>query len=143
MIPDYISRKIRAVRALWFRKHYVVLDGRANSVTVSRRLYRHMMQPERTRTDIIVFRSGDTGLYGFALKEEFVSLLDVPCQTSPLQYNERYRKIGFRTDQPSVTAICTAYGCPVDRMVRLSVIPRHTAQGETFYEIQRPQHQKT
>lgn len=134
----YIKDKVRAAKGFCYRKYSVVLDGRANSVTISRAVYRHMMKAERACTDILMFKSSDTGLYSFALKEEFVSLLDVPCLTSPLQYNDKYHKIGFRTDHPSVTAICDDYGIPLDSMVRLSVFPRQTAQGETFYEIQRP-----
>lgn len=137
---DYISRKIRAMKALWFRRYYVVLDGRANSVTISRRLYRRIMQVERANTEVLVFRSNDTGQYAFCMREDFPTLMQTGSCFCQLQYNSQHHKIGFRTDQPSVTAICTAYGCPIDRMVRLSVIPRKTAQGETFFEIQRPQH---
>lgn len=131
----YLFNKIRG---FWFRKYYVTLDGRANSVTISKALYEHMMRYERTTTEILVFKSGDTKLYSFAMREDFVSLHKIQTYFSTLQYNERYEKIGFRTDHPSVTAILDDYGLPCDKMVRLSVIPRKTNTEVTFYEIQRP-----
>lgn len=136
----YLSNKIREIKGFWFRKYYVVLDGRANSVTISKSLYNHMMRYERNKsTEVLVFRSGDTKLYSFAMREDFPILLETQGYFCPLQYNEQYKKIGFRSDHPSVTAILDDYNLPLDRMVRLSVIPRKTGNGETFYEIQRPQ----
>lgn len=134
----FLSDIIRTAKALWYRNCYVVLDGRANSVTVSKALYGHMMRYERTSTDIFVFDCSDTYQYAFAMREDFEALRNSKAVFCQLQYNEKYHKIGFRSDRPSVTAICDNYNLPLDRMVRLSVIPRKTAQGETFYEIQRP-----
>lgn len=134
----FLSDSIRAVKALWYRNCYVVLDGRANSVTLSKALYGRMMRYERTDTGIFVFRSGDTGLYCFAMREDFEALRNSKTVFSQLQYNEQHHKIGFRSDRPSVTAVCDGYDVPLDRMVRLSVFPRKTGKGETFYEIQRP-----
>lgn len=135
----YLSNKIRAIKGLWYHKYFVVLDGRANSVTVSQSLYNHMMSVERTNSDVLVFKSSDTNQYCFCMREDFPMLMQANGCFCQLQYNERYRKIGFRSDRPSVTSICNDYDCPLDRMVRLSVLPRKTAQGEVFYEIQRPQ----
>lgn len=135
----YLSDKIRSIKGLWYHKYYVVLDGRANSVTISKALYDHMMRYDRSNTEIFVFQSIDTQLYGFAMREDFEALRNANTVFCQLQYNEEHRKIGFRSDHPSVTYICYQYNIPTDKMVRLSVLPRKTAQGETFYEIQRPQ----
>lgn len=134
----YLSDKVRAINALWHRKYYVVLDGRANSITISKSLYRHIMRVERTCTEVFVFKTSDTHQYAFAMREDFESLRHASTIFCQLQYNDLYRKIGFRTDRPSVTAICDSYHLPLDKMVRLTVLPRKTAHGETFYEIQRP-----
>lgn len=134
-----IYDKIRkSVKSILYRRFYVVLDARANSVTISRAVYDRMRRMLHDNTEIVVFRAADTGLYCFSLYEEFLLLRDVPCITVPLQYNEQYRTIGFCSESPSVTAVCNAYGLPFDRMVRLSVFPRRSAHGETFFEIQRP-----
>lgn len=134
----YLSDKVRAIKGLWYRKYYVVLDGRANSVTISKALYDHMMRYERTSTEIFVFDCSDTLQYGFAMREDFEALRNSKTAFCQLQFNEKYRKIGFRSEHPSVTAICDSYNLPLNKMVRLSVLPRKTAKGETFYEIQRP-----
>lgn len=128
----------KTAKAILYRRFYVMLDARANSVTVSRAVYDRMRRMQHDNTDIVVFRATNTGLYCFSLHDEFLLLRDVPCITVPLQYNEQFRTVGFCSESPSVSAICNDYGLPFDRMVRLSVFPRLTALGETFFEIQRP-----
>ncbi len=134
----YLSDKVRAIKALWFRKYYVVLDGRANSVTLSKSLYHHMTAKERPDMFLIVFEANDTKQYSFAFRSDFEQLLQAKTYFCELQYNAEHNKVGFRTDNPSVTGILANYGLPTDKMVRLSVLPRKTANGQTFYEIQRP-----
>jgi len=134
----YLSDKIKAVKSLWYRKYFVVLDGRANSVTISQSLHDHMMRVERENIETLMFKSSDTGLYCFCMREDFPQLMQTNGYFCQLQYNEQYHKIGFRSEHPSVTAICDDYGCPLDRAVFLSVLPRKTKHGYTFYEIQRP-----
>jgi len=133
----YLSDKVRAIKSLWFHKYYVVLDGRANSVTISKSIYDHIMRIDRTNPEIFVFDCGDTGQYAFCVREDFEQLKRANTTFCPLQYNEEHRKIGFRSEHPSVTAICDRYNLPLNRMVRLSVIPRKMLGG-TYYEIQRP-----
>lgn len=134
----YISDKLRAVKSLWYRKYYVVLDGRANSVTLSKSLYDHIMRIDRTNPEIFVFECSDTAQYAFCVREDFPQLQQANTTFCPLQYNEEHRKIGFRSEQPSVTAICDRYNLPLNRMVRLSVLPKKSYNGVTYYEIQRP-----
>lgn len=133
-----LKKITKTIRGLWYRKYYVVLDGRADSVTLSKAIYGHITQKSRSDTDIFVFEANDSRQYAFAMKADFEALRNVKTTFCQLQYNSDHHKIGFRSQQPSVTAMLTAYGCPIDKMVRLSVIPRKTKRGETFYEIQRP-----
>lgn len=134
-----MKKIIRLIKGFWYRRYYVMLDGRANSVTISKAIYKHIMRYGRANTDILVFKSNDTGLYGFCMREDFPALMQANSIFCSLQYNEEHMKIGFRSDNPSVTAILHSYSCPLDKMVRLSCIPRKTVQGENFYEIQEPQ----
>lgn len=123
------------IKGLRYRKYYVVLDGRSNSVTISKAVYDHIMGRERNKDDVFIFKTKEAGHYCFAMREDLTSFSNqVPCV--PLQYNEQYRKIGFRTDSPSVTGILASYGLPIDRMVRLSCFPCKTTVGEVYYEIQ-------
>lgn len=133
-----MKRLTRAARAFRFRGYFAVMDGRASSVTVSKALYGDMTRKERQDMHLHVFRAKDSGLYCFAFREDFEHLRTAKTVFTELQYNTEHRKIGFRTDQPTVSGILSDYGMPVDRAVRLSVFPRRTANGEVFYEIQRP-----
>ena len=131
----YLIDKINGFR---HRNDFVVLDGRANSVTLSKGIYEHIMQKERTDNSIFVFRLSDRYTYGFCMREDWEELLKANTAFAQLQFNQKYKKVGFRTDFPSVTAILDDYDLPLDRMVRLTCIPRKSAKGEPYYEIIRP-----
>lgn len=131
----YLIDKVNGFR---HRNDFVVLDGRANSVTLSKGIYDHIMQKERTDNSIFVFRLSDRGTYGFCMREDWEELRKANTAFAQLQFNQKYKKVGFRSDFPSVTAILDEYDLPLDRMVRLTCIPRKSAKGESYYEIIRP-----
>lgn len=131
----YLIDKVNGFR---YRNHFVVLDGRANSVTLSKGIYDHIMQKERTDNSIFVFRLSDRGSYGFCMREDWEELRKANTAFAQLQFNQKYKKVGFRSDCPSITAILDEYDLPLDRMVRLTCIPRKSAKGEPYYEIMRP-----
>ena len=131
----YLIDKINGFR---HRNDFVVLDGRANSVTLSNGIYDHIMQNERTDNSIFVFRLSDRGTYGFCMREDWDELRKVNTAFTQLQCNHKYKKVGFRSEYPSITAILDDYDLPLDRMVRLTCIPRKSAKGEPYYEIMRP-----
>ena len=131
----YLIDKINGFR---HRNDFVVLDGRANSVTLSKCIYDHIMQKERTDNSIFVFRLSDRGTYGFCMREDLEELRKTNTAFAQLQFNQKYKKIGFRSEFPSVTAILDEYDLPLDRIVRLTCIPRKSAKGEPYYEIMRP-----
>lgn len=131
----YLIDKVNGFR---HRNVFVVLDGRANSVTLSKCIYDHIMQKERTDNSIFVFRLSDRGTYGFCMREDWEELRKANTAFAQLQFNQKYKKIGFRSDFPSITAILDEYNLPLNRMVRLTCIPRKSAKGEPFYEIMRP-----
>lgn len=138
MIFSYIKDKCRNIQGFLHRKNFVVLDGRANSVTLSQGSYNHIMQIERKDSSIFVFRISSRGTYGFCLREDWEELRKAQTFFSPLQYNQEHKKIGFRSDHPSVTAILDDYNLPLEKMVRLTCIPRKNRNGEPYYEIIRP-----
>lgn len=131
----YLIDKINGFR---YRNDFVVLDGRANSVTLSKGIYDHIMQKERTDNSIFVFSLSDRGTYGFCMREDWEELRKANTSFAQLQFNQKYKKVGFRSDFPSITAILDDYDLPLDRMVRLTCIPRKSAKGEPYYEIMRP-----
>ena len=131
----YIIDKVKGFR---YRNHFVILDGRANSVTLSKGIYDHIMQKERTDHSVFVFRLSDRGTYGFCMREDWEELCKANTAFTQLQFNQEHKKVGFRSDLPSVTAILDDYNLPLNRMVRLTCIPRKSAKGEPYYEIMRP-----
>ena len=131
----YLIDKINGFR---HRNDFVVLDGRANSVTLSKGIYDHIMQKERTDNSIFVFILSDRGTYGFCMREDLEELRKANTAFAQLQFNQKYKKVGFRSEYPSITAILDDYNLPLNRMVRLTCIPRKSAKGEPYYEIMRP-----
>lgn len=131
----YIIDKVYGFR---HRNNFVILDGRANSVTLSKGIYDHIMQKERTDHSVFVFRLSDRGTYGFCMREDWEELCKANTAFTQLQFNQEHKKVGFRSDLPSVTAILDEYNLPLNRMVRLTCIPRKSGKGEPFYEIIRP-----
>lgn len=131
----YLIDKVKGFR---YRNDFVVLDGRANSVTLSKCIYDHIMQKERTDNSIFVFRLSDRGTYGFCMREDWEELRKANTVFTQLQFNQEHKKVGFRSDRPSVIAILDEYNLPLNKMVRLTCIPRKSAKGEPYYEIMRP-----
>lgn len=131
----YIIDKVNGFR---HRNNFVILDGRANSVTLSKGIYDHIMQKERTDHSVFVFKLSDRGTYGFCMREDWEELCKANTSFTQLQFNQEHKKVGFRSDLPSVTAILDDYNLPLNRMVRLTCIPRKSAKGEPYYEIIRP-----
>lgn len=131
----YLIDKVKGFR---HRNDFVVLDGRANSVTLSKGIYDHIIQKERTEYSIFVFRLSDRGTYGFCMREDWEYLRKANTAFAQLQFNQKYKKVGFRSDHPSIIAILDEYDLPLNRMVRLTCIPRKSHRGEPYYEIMRP-----
>ena len=121
-----------------YRNYFVILDGRANSVTLSKGVYRRIMQKERTDNSVFVFRLSDRRTYGFCMREDWEELCKSNTAFTQLQFNQEHKKVGFRSDRPSVTAILDEYNLPLNKMVRLTCIPRKSQKGEPYYEIMRP-----
>ena len=131
----YLIDKVKGFR---HRNDFVVLDGRANSVTLSKGIYDNIMQKERTDNSIFVFRLSDRGTYGFCMREDWEELRKANTAFAQLQFNQKYKKVGFRSDYPSITAILDEYNLPLNRMVRLTCILRKSQKREPYYEIMRP-----
>ena len=131
----YIIDKVNGFRN---RNNFVILDGRANSVTLSNGIYDHIMQKERTDYSVFVFRLSDRRTYGFCMRDDLEELRNSNTAFTQLQFNQEHKKVGFRSDLPSITAILDDYNLPLNRMVRLTCIPRKSCKGEPYYEIMRP-----
>ena len=122
------------VKVLGFRYHnyFVIMDGRANSVTLSKGVYRRIMLKQRTDHSVFVFRLSDRGTYGFCMREDWEELCKANTAFTQLQFNQEYKKVGFRSDRPSVTAILDEYNLPLNSMAHLFVTCVGCKSGEPF-----------
>lgn len=114
------------------RRMYVILDGTDNSVTLSKALYNHMSLDDAEEAKVFVFRVGGTDAYGFAVNPD----IKEPTQLADIQYNSKYKCIGFETLNPTVTRMLYDYGLPAQARVKLSV-EHGNANGTSFYKIMR------
>ncbi len=125
----------------WYRslRLFVIIDHVDNSVTLSKKLFSHIRN-HSDMTDkavVFVFRISDTGLFGFLVNPR----IDKQTQLCDIQYNDKYKSIGFETLNPSVGRILYDYGLPAEQQCKLSVSIRET-DGKFFYQIEKPTHDK-
>lgn len=124
-------------RLRWFR-HYVILDGRDNSVTFSRALWRHIRRHtgEQDRAQAFLFRIPHPAecLYAFTINPD----LGRPSVVAEIQYNDRHRTIGFEALCPTVARILNDHGLPAETVVRLAVAPERIKSGMLIYMILPP-----
>lgn len=112
---------------------YVIVDGADNSVTLSKRLAKKMKVMQLAEVKVFVFYIPDMHSYGFMLNPHFES----ETQLSELQYNDKYRSIGFETLCPTVNRILYDYGLPQVKC-KLSVKKHRTADGKEYYQMCKP-----
>mgnify|MGYP000001664248 CR=1 FL=1 len=123
----------------WFRRwtFYVIADANDNSITFSRALCSHIDVTALDVAKVMVCRVGKD--YCFMVNPD----IDRDTQLADIQYNTRYRCVGFETLVPTVNRIFYDYGMPAGTRAKLSVEPRRTATGRTFYHICRPYEKPT
>lgn len=129
-----IFKKIK----IWWQslRYYVIADPADNSVTLSKALFNHIKSnaQEGDAARVFVFKVIHTDTFGFMTNPG----IEQSTQMCDIQYNDRYRCIGFETLCPSVGQILYHYRLPADRRVKLSVSLQSTAQGKTYYQFDRP-----
>lgn len=112
---------------------YVVVDGKDNSVTLSKRLAKRMKVMTLEQVKVFVFYIPSIRSYGFMLNPDF----EQETQLSELMYNDKYRSIGFESLCPTVNRILYDYGLP-SVICKLPVKECKTADSKRYYQICRP-----
>lgn len=125
---------IRAVKALWHHGKFVIVDGRDNTITISKRLYRDMTSSMRTDFRIYTFAVGNT--YAFCFLDADPSLTEQHAPFELLQISAVHNTIGFHSD--IVSCILHKIGLPYDAICTISVIPKVSKAGIRYYELQCP-----
>lgn len=125
----------------WYQsyRYFVIVDPNDNSVTLSKALYHHIsnnaMENEDTR--VFVFKVSHNDNYGFMISPS----IERETQMSEIQYNDKYRCVGFETLCPSVGLILYNYGLDATKRYKFSVSIHSTLQGKLYYQIDKP-HEK-
>lgn len=122
----------------WFRslRYYVLVDPKDNSVTLSKYLFRHILNnaTDCGNTNVFMFAIPDCDTYGFMYDHG----IEQPTQLCDIQYNDKYKCIGFETLCPSVGAILYQYGLPADCRIKLSVSVKRNVLGKIYYQLDNP-----
>ncbi len=124
------------LKQLWQSvRYYVIADPADNSITLSKHLFRHIKDNAAAgdAARAFVFRIPDADTFGFMINPK----IEKPTQLCGIQYNGKYRCIGFVTLCPSVGRIFYSYGLPAAGRVKLSVSIRKT-NGKIYYQFDRP-----
>ena len=127
----------------WYRHRalYIIVDPTDNSVTLSHGLFDHMDVMNQEVAKVFVFSipsNGSCKSYAFTLNPD----IKQPTQLCDIQYNSKYRSIGFETLCPTVNRILYDYALP-NRKTKLSVepanVPSDSSEGSmTIYKILSP-----
>lgn len=116
---------------------YVIVDPNDNGVTLSRALFNHIKRNAHSdeTPKVFVFRISNS--YAFAINPP---LDNRPTVLADIQYNSKYRCIGFEALCPTVGRILYDYGLPEDAICKLSVTVQQ-CNNLTYYLIEHP-HEK-
>lgn len=128
------SRFLDSIIYRFARRYYVLADPRDNSITLSRPLWNHIRHSDKA-PKVFVFFIPSLQRYAFTIDPK----LNQETQLADIQYNSRFRSIGFESLCPSVGRILYDYQLPHDTPVRLSVaIQTHSHSIDTIYVINKP-----
>lgn len=131
-----MKKTIRTIIS-WLRslRFFVVADPADNSITLSKGLFAHI-KANATKGDakVFVFKIAGSNDYGFMLEPA----IEQPTQLCDIQYNGKYKSIGFETLCPSVGQIFYDYGLGHEKQTLLSVSIQKTIDGKIYYQLDRP-----
>lgn len=83
---------------------------------------------------MFVFHIPAWDTYGFTVNPA----LEQETQLADIQYNEKYKTIGFESLCPTVSRILYDYGMPYELKLKLTVTVHQLGDGGFFYNIERP-----
>lgn len=137
-----MKKLIQSLRLWWNRhRYFVILDASDNSVTLSSALFRHMKQhlpplPEGAETaqpaeaQVFVFFIPEERTYGFT-----TYLPEEPTQLCTIQYNTKYRCVGFESLCPSVVKMYYDYMLTLSRRYKVYVDIAQSADDKIYYKL--------
>ena len=129
---------LKKIRGLFSGSLFIIADASDNSITLSKRLCHHMRVMELKEAKVFVFKTYSRftpteAHYAFVLNPRFTQ----DTQLADIQYNSKYKTIGFETLNPTVNRIFYDYGLEPLIKVKLTVKPRKAGDCD-YYEILPP-----
>ena len=113
---------------------FIIADPCDNSITLSKRLFRHMKILRHDTAKVFVFYIPKDKAYGFILNPHFQE----ETQLCDIQYNSKYKWVGFETLVPTVNRIFYDYGIKHKKKCKLSINVCELNNGYIYYKICRP-----
>ena len=131
------------LRWRWYRhlSLYVIADASDNSITFSKGLFDILDVMSQKEAKIFVFEVKDFSHSGILLSNYAFTLnpiFEQETQLADIQYNAKYKTIGFESLCPTVTRIFYDYGLPSTGRAKLSVDVCKTIGDMVYYKILRP-----
>lgn len=126
----------KAIKWIQSLRYYVLMDSGDNGVSLSKHLFRHIKDnaTDNCNTDVFVFYIPESDTYGFMQDDG----IEQPTQRCTIQYNGKYKCVGFETLCPSVGTILYHYGLPADCRIKLSVSVKRNVLGKIYYQFEKP-----
>lgn len=121
------------------RRFFVTADPNDNGVTLSHALYKHMADSAMPGADarVFVFYIPFTQCYGFMLNPP----IEASTQLCDIQYNAKYKTVGFETLCPTIGRMFYDYGITGMNPCKLTVTIHLDGTGQQYYQIEHP-HEK-
>lgn len=114
---------------------FVILDPRDNSITLSGQLFKHLKANAKDKcSEVFVFYIPQNDTFGFT--QDYC--IEKETQLCKIQYNDKYKCVGFESLCPSVGYILNHYNLPAHKKIKLLVSLSETIDGTQYYEIQKP-----
>jgi hypothetical protein len=113
---------------------YVIADATDNSITFSKRLFKHLDLMGLKSAQVFTFYIPKEDCYGFSINPP----ISEKTQLADVQYNSKKRCVGYECLVPTVNRIFYDYGLPTDTRCKLSIEVHKTQTGYIYYKICRP-----
>ncbi len=125
IFPDMIKKLKDLLLQRWL---YVIVDSSDSSITLSPILFKRMGGKALSGAKALVFRMSPSGKYAFTINPD----VGEGALLADIQYNYKYKTIGFETLIPTVSRILFDYGLAEGRMHILHVTTTMVNDMEIF-----------
>lgn len=118
---------------------YIIADGEDGTITLSEKLFKHILANSgNDDTKVLMFREMPSNKYAFTLSLDKVNK---KTYLSNIQYNAKYKCVGFQPVLPTVASIMFSYMLAHDTKAKLKVRIKQS-DGTIYYVIEPPKHAK-